>query len=227
MATITNGEAGRKWREVGSQEWLEAMDSSEWCLNDYARAHRIAEIPSPDAAWRELLEDGVILHAYMRAVDPPGVKEWRTIAKEWATMAHTALKIGVVPLMIPATGVAPKHLGALHCLLPGKGIGGVGVAGSYPLGRDDLIRLETRATTVATRLRGPKGPKPDVAFSQLHKRVCAAIEERCPGGAKSYDNSAAGGLLDKIFAVLQPWLLGLEDLTPDALRLRLQRANTS
>jgi hypothetical protein len=231
MATITNSKPGRKWPEVGSPEWLDAMGRTERYVNAYVSAHGMPEIPSPDAAWRELLGNGVILHNYMRAVDPPGVEEWRTIAGELATMAHIALKVGIVPLLIPTNGVAPKHLGALHCLLPGKGIGGGGVAGYYPLERADLIRLETRATIIATRLRGQSGRKAPLPLELLYKRVRAAIEERSGSeSTKCYHNDAKGGpdgLLYEIFEVLRPWLVGLEELTDNALRQALERLDPS
>src|SRR5262245_58253032 len=204
MGTVAGAETDGKWPEAGSPpaEWFEAMGRTEQRLNAYARAHGMPEVSSPDAEWREQLEGAVTLHAYMRAVDPPGVETWRTAARDLVAMARSALKIGVVPLLIPS-GVTPMHFALLRGLLPGRGIGVVDVAGWSRLERADLVRLEQCATTFAVQVRARSGPKANVALRKLRALVCEALEKRCgPGSAKCYADAVAeaGGLLYEVVA---------------------------
>jgi hypothetical protein len=104
--------------------------------------------------------------------------------------------------------------------------------GGYSLTRADLVLLAERLVPLAKRFRDRQGRKADTAdeaLRELRRSVSDFIEMYCgPGSAKCYGNDldGPGGLLYAVVAKLQPWLLGLEELTPNALRQALTRAGT-
>jgi hypothetical protein len=228
MERVAGREGQAQWPEAGSPPaaWFEAMDRVEGHFNAYALKHGMAQIPSPNAPLRGVLEGAVTIHAYMRRVDPPHIDEWRTAARDVAALVQYALRVNAVPFLIPSI-VAPLHLAVLYCLLPEKRKAMVDGHGWTRFERADLELLKTRATKFAAEVRAQQGRKTDVALRELRKSVSHAIEMYCgPKSAKSYMDWIAGdpgGLLYKVIAEIQPWLRGLEDLTPNALRLAIQR----
>jgi hypothetical protein len=205
------------------------MGHIEERLNTYARACGMAQVPSPDAVLRAQLEGVVTCHARLRVLigNKPRIAEWRTAAGVLARLARNALDLDVVPFPILPGAGSPLFRTLVRHLLPALPAAG-NVREWRPLERADLELLATRAQSFAATLRDRPGPKVDVALRELRSSVSDIIELCCgPESAKCYSDDLAGGgagLLYEVVAKLQPWLLGLEELTPNALRLALQRA---
>jgi hypothetical protein len=234
MGTVAGAKTAGKWPEAGSPptEWFEALGHIEACFHAYMVAHGMEGGPSPDAALRTLLEGFVTSHAYMRARkgSVPSSAEWRTAGRHLATLARYALEFGVMPLDIPS-GADDRLCALLCCILPeDETVANALARGGYSLERADLVLLAERAVPLAKRFRDRQGRKADTAdeaLRELRRSVSDIIEMYCgPESATCYGNDldGPGGLLYEVVAQLQPWLLGLEDLTPNALRQALQRA---
>ena len=232
MWRILGAAAEGKWPLAGDPpaEWFEAMGRIEERLDAYAQGRGLEGVPSPDAVLRQQLAGMVTCQAHLRVLlaDAPGAAEERAAGRDLATLARIALKRGVVPLLIPP---APDPLPMLLAiLLPGVAEGRravVGAPGGYRLERADLVLLKERAVAVTAKFRDEQGRKVDVGLCELRESVTRAIEIACgpraPVSGWNEPRTEPSGLLYEVIAELQPWLLGLEHLTPNALRQRLQR----
>ena len=228
MERLAGSEGQAKWPEAGipPAAWFEAMDRVEERLNAYARAHGMGGIASPEPATRAFFENVVATHAHLRVLsaDKPSTAEWRTAARQLRLLARSALELGVVPLEIPS-GADERLYTLLSCVVAEDTAARARGGGS--LERADLVLLAERVGPLARRFRDRQGRKENGALRELRRSVSEFIE-MCwgPGSAKCYDDWLAGdpgGLLYEVVAAMQPWLRGLEELTPNALRLALQR----
>jgi hypothetical protein len=92
--------------------------------------------------------------------------------------------------------------------------------------RGDLVLVAERAPWWAARIRDPRGPRPNLAFSELVSCCIRAIEGRGkkPTLTWNHTDKRVTGLLYELVAELLPWIPELAALTPHGQYKVLEKA---
>jgi len=249
MATVAGDRPQQKSREGECR--TEPIPEATWRDIEKLLPYPPRDPVSPDRALREFLELGLATYAndrgltdavyldYPARTDRLTAKKKKATLRDLGTWAASALRIGVpLPQTFPRNKETrlvrlllnrilsphPRWRDVLHVPFSDPAARG--------LTRAELELVAERAPQWAKQVRDPRGPRPDLAFTELVWCVMRAIEGRGRKATLTWNrmDKVMTGLLYEVFAKLRPWIPELANLTLygeykklDKARKRVQR----